>query len=62
MSLGNSDLFKAFARPALQLYYNNPDDPGDARQPAIMDTIIQYLLNRTRLEVSLVRITDATKE
>lgn len=65
MLIGNSKLFLTYARPVLQdLAPDNPDDPSAtmAEAPGIMDSIIQYLINRSRLDVSLVKITDATEE
>lgn len=61
MLIANSQLFKTYARPVLQ------DPPPDStatisEAPGIMDSIIQYFINRSRLDVSLVRITEATEE
>lgn len=65
MIVGNSKLFLSYARPVLQdLAADNPDETSAtmAEAPGIMDSIIQYLINRSRLDVSLVKITNATEE
>lgn len=55
MNIGNSQLLKKITRTIL-LHYCRPGQPG------IMDSIIQYLLNRSKLDVSLINITEATEE
>ncbi|CAM1503878.1 Fc.00g014690.m01.CDS01 [Cosmosporella sp. VM-42] len=59
MNVAGSALFKDFARPILQ--YGNvhglPYSP-----PSTMDSIIQYLLNRSKLEVTRVRISNPTEK
>lgn len=64
MLIGNSKLFLSYARPVLRdPLPENADTPAATMAtPGIMDSIIQYLINRSRLDVSLVRITDATEE
>ncbi|POR34150.1 Uncharacterized protein TPAR_05670 [Tolypocladium paradoxum] len=61
MMVASSVLFTTFARPILQ-YPFAPDHTSPPRLVAIMDSLIQYLLDRSRLEVSLIRITGATED
>lgn len=61
MNISNSTLFKAFARPVLR-QLNDPGGEDTPPQPSIMDAIVQYLFDRSRLRVSLVEITDPSEE
>ncbi|RSL57656.1 hypothetical protein CEP53_006422 [Fusarium sp. AF-6] len=63
MNVADSPLFKAYARPVLDSRLG----PRPRRQRArfspfgIMDTVMQYLLNRASLEVTKIRISDASE-
>ncbi|KND94208.1 hypothetical protein TOPH_01079 [Tolypocladium ophioglossoides CBS 100239] len=61
MMVASSVLFTTFSRPILQ-YPFAPDRTSASRRASIMDSFIQYLLDRSRLEVSLIRITGATED
>ncbi|KAF7551961.1 hypothetical protein G7046_g7565 [Stylonectria norvegica] len=71
MNISDSMLFKNFARPILQHNnHNNSTSNSSNNQPSrsphsspgIMDTVIQYLINRSRLEVSRVKISNPTED
>ncbi|KAF4983751.1 hypothetical protein FZEAL_903 [Fusarium zealandicum] len=60
MNISDSDLFKDYARPVL-----NPDPrPGGVRCPpfGIMDTVMQHLLGLAKLQVSRIKISNATQD
>jgi hypothetical protein len=63
MNIADSPLFKAYARPIL----DSRLDPRPHRQRArfspfgIMDTVMQYLLDRVSLEVTNIKISDASE-
>lgn len=59
MNISSSGLFKDFARPVLQ---PEPDRNWPSYTPlGIMYSITQYLLNRSKLEVSHVNISNPTE-
>lgn len=57
MNVSDSELFRNFARPVLQHPYGTCTE----RIQGIMDGIIQAFINRTKLEITLIRITEATE-
>ncbi|EEU46294.1 uncharacterized protein NECHADRAFT_99932 [Fusarium vanettenii 77-13-4] len=63
MNIADSPLFKAYARPIL----DSRLDPRPRRQRArfspfgIMDTVMQYLLDRASLEVTKIKISNASE-
>lgn len=61
MHIADSQLFKTFARPVLRDSYE-ANAASSAPKPGIMDSIVQYLMGRSKLEVSQVKIEDATEE
>lgn len=61
MIISNSKLFRQFARPVVRPSCE-PQAGESSRKPGIMDSIVEYVMNRSKLEVSLIKITDANEE
>ncbi|KAI9158463.1 hypothetical protein HJFPF1_06458 [Paramyrothecium foliicola] len=61
MNVSDSDLFKEFARPSLQ-YAQTNNIWGALRPSRAMDSVVQYLMSLSSLEVLLVKIDDATED
>ncbi|KAK5997080.1 hypothetical protein PT974_02432 [Cladobotryum mycophilum] len=61
MKIRNSKLFKSFVRPVLEQHHA-ADGPDSAKKPGIVNSLVQSLINCAKLEVSLISITNATKD
>ncbi|UNI20078.1 hypothetical protein JDV02_006204 [Purpureocillium takamizusanense] len=61
MNIGDSPLFKDMARPVL-LQTSAPHDTEPRARRGAMDSVVQFLLNRSRIDVSRIRIERASEE